>query len=313
MRVALSADMEAVSQIRGVREVLACCEEYWTTGRARFTADVAAAAAGLLDGGAGEVVVLDNHASGHTQNLLAADLPAGARVENWSAFELADRGVGAMLQVGYHPRAGVDGFVPHTYVPGLRVVVDGEPVGESHGRVWAAGVPLLGIVGNSALQSTLGSLRGAAFLAVQDSHGTCSAAPIHGEPRESAAAIRAFAREAMRERVPAPGVTPPREALLEITLGDADDEVVRGLEATGWTRTGTTRFAAALRTWAEARPLLDVAMLAGIAPFAGSLAAVDMSSREAVERAHPAARAALAAQFCSWAADAADGPDAVAA
>ena len=36
-----------------------------------------------------------------------------------------------MLQVGYHAHAGVESFVPHTYVPRLRLRVDGELISES--------------------------------------------------------------------------------------------------------------------------------------------------------------------------------------
>ena len=117
MRVALSGDMEGIAGMRSLRELLACCPEYWETGRAAYTADVVAAAEGLLAGGAREVVVLDNHASGNPRNLLPGRLPAGAREETCNVFDLPAQGIDAMLQVGYHPRAGVRGFVPHTYVP----------------------------------------------------------------------------------------------------------------------------------------------------------------------------------------------------
>jgi D-aminopeptidase len=119
---------------------------------------VAAAARGLLTGGADEVVVLDNHASGNPINIRAESLPARARLKTWDVFELRDRGVDALLQVGYHSRAGLDAFVPHTYVPELVLYLDGEPISESHGRAWAAGVPLLGICGNDVHGRTLGSL-----------------------------------------------------------------------------------------------------------------------------------------------------------
>ena len=47
-------------------------------------AEVAAAARGLLTGGADEVVVLDNHASGNPVNVRPESLPAGARLETWN-------------------------------------------------------------------------------------------------------------------------------------------------------------------------------------------------------------------------------------
>jgi len=69
--------MEAVAHISDVREVLACRPEYWEIGRRRLTEDVVAAAAGLLDGGASEVILLDNHGSGNPWNVLLGELPAG--------------------------------------------------------------------------------------------------------------------------------------------------------------------------------------------------------------------------------------------
>ena len=94
-----------------------------------------------------------------------------------------------MLQVGYHARGGVDGFLSHTYVPGLRLRVDDELISESHGRIWAAGVPLLGIVGNDLHERTLGSLTGTPFLVVQRSRGRGVVEPAYGDPGVGAAAI----------------------------------------------------------------------------------------------------------------------------
>ena len=57
MRVALSADMEGVSQLEDWRAILAFDPAYWREGRAQMEAEVAAAARGLLSGGADEVIV----------------------------------------------------------------------------------------------------------------------------------------------------------------------------------------------------------------------------------------------------------------
>jgi D-aminopeptidase len=71
MLVALSADMEGVSQLDDWRAIFAFEPAYWREGRAQMEAEVAAAARGLLTGGADEVVVLDNHASGNPINIRA--------------------------------------------------------------------------------------------------------------------------------------------------------------------------------------------------------------------------------------------------
>jgi D-amino peptidase len=263
MRVVLSADMEGIAGMRSARDVLACCPEYWDRGRAAYTADVVAAAQGLLDAGATEVVVLDNHASGNPHNLLLDQLPQGAREESWNVFDLRAHGIDAMLQVGYHPRNGVTGFVPHTYSPGLRLSVGGEQISESHGRAWAARAPLLGITGNAAHRRTLGSLEGVPFLVVQEGDDPHAATPVLEDPAES---IRSFAREALHAIADAPRFAPPAGVAFEAMLD------------------GERLFAIELSEWADAREPLATAMGAAMAPFMGHLRALDLSSREALER-----------------------------
>ena len=92
MRVVLSVDMEGVSQLVEPNEIIACCDEYWATGKPRLEADVAAACRGLLAGGADEVVVLDNHASGNTYNVWPDALPSGARLEEREEARARDDG-----------------------------------------------------------------------------------------------------------------------------------------------------------------------------------------------------------------------------
>ena len=266
MRVALSVDMEGVSGITEMRECVAACSEYWTSGKAAMEADVAAAAAGLLDGGATEVVVLDNHGSGNPINVGADSLPAGARLESWHVFDLGEHGVEAMLQVGYHARGGVEGFLSHTYVPGLRLRVGDELISESHGRIWAAEVPLLGIVGNDLHERTLGSLAETPYLVVQESSGRGAARRLHADAAESAAAIRAFAAEAMRAVDSAPRFAPPADTTFQASLPNGA-EVVEAMEAGGWRRVGEVEYELPLETWPDARGPLAAAMGAGVGPF----------------------------------------------
>jgi len=259
VRVVLSADMEAVAQISDVREVLACRPEYWETGRRYLTDDVVAAATGLLEGGASEVVVLDNHGSGNPWNVLLDELPAGVRGESWNVFNLAGHGVDGLLQVGYHPRAGVAGFVPHSYIPGLRLSVDGEEISESHGRIWAARTALVGIVGHAAHERTLGTLSGTPFLVVQDGEDPHRTTPLFAD---------------------APRPEPPADATFQAIIDDANDEQAR-MQAAGWTRAADTRFVIQLSHWADARDPLAVAMGAAMAPFSATFTALDLTSPQA--------------------------------
>jgi D-aminopeptidase len=262
MLVAMSVDMEGASQLRNVREIFGCFPEYWATGKPGLEADVAAACEGLLAGGASELVVLDNH-GGNTINVSHESLPAGARLEQWNVFELGERGVDAMFQVGYHARGGVDGFLSHTYIPGLRLRADDELISESHGRAWAADVPLLGIVGNDLHERTLGSLAGTPFLVVQESVGRAEMRPVFASSDEGLDAIRSFAKQCVGSRRSV-------EAPAGITFGASmpnTGEVAQMMTDGGWTQDSDVEFAVELEHWADARRPLEAAMNAALAPF----------------------------------------------
>ena len=264
MLVAVSVDMEGASQLRSVREIWGCLPEYWETGRPRLERDVRAACEGLLAGGASELVVLDNH-GGNTVNVSDEALPEKARLETWRDFDLREHGVDATFQVGYHPRGGVDGFLSHTYLPGLRLRVNGELISESHGRAWASGVPLLGISGNDSHRDTLGSLAETPFLVVQRTISRSEAEPLFEED-EDVDAIRAFAEQCMRDAAFAPAAKAPARLTFEASMPNGT-EVVEQMTAVGWEQAGEVEFGAQLETWDEARELLAAAMNAALAPF----------------------------------------------
>ena len=265
MLVALSVDMEGASQLRGVNETFGCMPEYWETGKPRLEADVAAACEGLLAGGVSEVAVLDNH-GGNTVNVAADSLPAGARLEAWHVYDLHGHGVDGMFQVGYHARGGVEGFLSHTYMPGLRLRVAGELVSESHCRAWAAEAPLLGIVGNDLHLATLGSLDGTPYLVVQTSAGRAAMNPMFSDLQDGLDAIRSFAEECVRQSAAAQSVTAPAGVTFEASLPNGRD-VVAAMAGAGWTRTGEVEFAVELESWRDSREPLGAAMNAALAPF----------------------------------------------
>jgi D-aminopeptidase len=272
MRIAVSGDMEAIAGIRDVRETFGWCEEYWGTGRQAYTRDIVAAAQGLLDAGADEVIVLDNHGAGAPWNILLEQLPNGVRGESVNVFDLPRLGIDGLLLVGYHPPAGIDGFVPHTYVPNVRLSVDGVKIGEAHGRVWAADVPLLGITGHEALRPTLGALSEAPFLAVQAGHDRLRATPVFEDVGESAEAIRVFARDCLRGIHDAPHPRPPTDYTFEA-------EVL-----------GAERITLQLDRWTHAREPIGAAMSAGMAPLMPLFGSLDMRSPEAFAAQDPTAQ-----------------------
>jgi D-aminopeptidase len=300
MLVVLSADMEGVSQLSEAREILAACPEYWETGKPRYEGEVAAACEGLLAGGATEVVVLDNHASGNPANIAADALPAGARLETWNVWDLPEHGVDTMLQVGYHARGGVDGFLSHTYGFGLRLRCGDELISESHGRAWAARTRLIGIIGNDAHEKTLGSLSGTPFLVVQRSRGHETAEPVAGLD-----AVREFARACAENAADVPPVDVPGETRLAASLPNG-----AAVEATmregGWTRTGEVEYAAPLGMWDDARGPVGAAMLASFSPVA-HIWSNDLTSPELADAYDPAKRDSLRTAIEEWAE--ASGPD----
>jgi D-aminopeptidase len=264
MLVAVSVDMEGASQLGSVREIYGCLPEYWETGKPRLEADVFAACEGLLAGGAAELVVLDNH-GGNTVNVSPEALPLGARLETWRDFDLRSHGVDATFQVGYHARGGVEGFLSHTYVPGLRLRAGGELISESHGRAWASGVPLLGITGNDLHAQTLGSLSETPFLVVQRSHGRSAMQPVW-DAEDGLAAIREFAERCIRDAAAAPRVEPPADVTFEASMPNGR-EVADQMIAAGWSRSGDVEFQAGIETWGDSRDLLATAMSAALVPF----------------------------------------------
>ena len=300
MLVAVSVDMEGASQLRSVREIFGCMPEYWETGKPRLEADVAAACEGLLAGGASELVVLDNH-GGNTVNVSPESLPPGARLETWNVYDLREHGVDAMFQVGYHARGGVDGFLSHTYVPGLRLRVGGELISESHVRAWAAEVPLLGIVGNDLHQQTLGSLEGTPYLVVQESVGRDAMRPVFADPQDGLDAIRSFAHACVRDSASATAIAAPAGVTFEASMPNGR-EVVEDMAGAGWARVGDVEFAVELDTWRDSRGPLAAAMNAALAPFMpywlGGFASADEADAADQERVGH-----LVTIFDAWAAE----------
>lgn len=298
MRVVLSVDMEGVSQLRDPHEIFACRPEYWQTGKPRIEADTVAAVQGLLEGGASEVMILDNHGGGNPTNVSAKRLPSGVSVETWNVFDLPAKGVDGMLQVGYHSRGGGEGFISHTYMPGLRLRVGDELISESHGRAWAARVPLIGIVGNDSHNQTLGSLAETPYLVVQRTVRNDEAEPVFAE-EEGLAAIRSFAREAMSDIANAPLPVIPEDVLFEASIPN-EAEQDEAMEAAGWQRKGDVEYETHLAEWSDARPFLAAAMSAAVAPllphFDGATSAREAA---ALDAARVATFSELVDRWCS--------------
>ena len=286
--------MEGVSQLRRAREIAAAGAEYWLTGRRRYEEEVVAACEGLLAGGADEVVVIDNHASGNPANIAADALPAGARLETWNLWDVPQHEPDAMLQVGYHARGGIDGFASHTYGFELRLRCGDELISESHGRAWAARTRLIGIVGNDTHEKTLGSLTGTPFLVVQRSKTHDAAEPV-----ADLDAVREFARTCAENIADARPVDVPGETLLSASLSNgATVEATMG--EGGWKRTGDVEYEIWLRTWDDARGPIAAGMLASFDPVL-PVWSNELTSAELADAYDPAKRERIVAAIDEWA------------
>ena len=281
MRVAIVFDMEGTSHIRDHRELYPIYPEYWRGGRQKLTNDITAAALGLMDGGATEVVVINHHGAGEVEwpNAIPERFPNGIRMVDWSTTDLAGQ-VESMFQVGVHARGGSESFSSHTILPGLRLRDGDELVSESHFWAWCAGVPVIGMVGSDALGAERGSLADVPFLAVQTSNGRVAARPVHEDPDETAAAIRAFARDALSARGTQRPRT-PRAAILEASLQNGD-QAAEAMAAAGWTRASQTEFRLPVDRWADRREALVEAIWAAAgatwAPYSFAFEGMDPST-----------------------------------
>lgn len=304
MKVAIVCDMEGTSHIGDFHELYPIFPEYWDRGRTKLTNDISAAARGLLEGGATEVVVINHHGAGDPEwpNVVAEELPDGVRLVDCADLAMRDE-VDAMFQVGAHARGGSPTFHSHTILPGLRLRVGQELLSESHWWAWTGDVPVLGIVGSEGLGAGLGSLCEVPFLAVQTGDGRGSARPVFASPGQTAEAIRSFAKAAFADGRGQKSQAPRGGIILEASVQNADD-AAGVMTAAGWRRTSRTELSIEAGAWREDGEPMDAAISAALEvtwqPYAWSFEGVDPTSRESGLAFPTARRAATEALLAAW-------------
>jgi D-amino peptidase len=163
-KVLVYYDMEGISGITGARQVLVGQPEY-PRSRELLTGDVNAAIAGLVAGGAGEIVVTDAHGSGNDeeQDILLAKLDKRAtfmfKDHPFDPYmESPDSSFQAIICIGMHARAGTPGFMAHTVTvePAYRVngawLTETSIVARSAARY---GIPVIMVSGDDVLQGQI--------------------------------------------------------------------------------------------------------------------------------------------------------------
>jgi len=206
VRVLVYHDMEGLTGQSDPNTFRFAHSERYALGRTYLTGDVNAVVAGLFDGGADEVHIVDGHGSGNPEpDLLLDELDERAelisRDEVFDAYvDLTEPGVyDAIVVVGMHAKTGSGGFASHTYTLGIDFVLNGmsvtetEVVGYSWGRV---GVPVIFASGDDRLEADLeGPMPWVEFVRVKTatSASTANLRPVE----EARADLTAGARRAM--------------------------------------------------------------------------------------------------------------------
>lgn len=214
MKVLISADMEGVCGVTSWVQVMP--PEYgsgpsstveYERARARLTREVNAAVEGALAAGAEEVIV--NEAHNGMRNLVAEDLHPDVRFITGSDKELGmmqgiqEPGIGAVLFVGYHAKAGTPHApLAHTwtgYVNDVRF--DGRSTGEYGINAAIAGhfgVPVTLVTGDDKAVAQVQAWLGDQVVGVAVKEGYTTFSAIHLHPLRAQERIREGAEAAVR-------------------------------------------------------------------------------------------------------------------
>lgn len=213
MKVVISVDMEGVCGVNSWVQVsppefggLVSGAEY-ERARLRMTLEAAAAAEGARAGGAAEVLINDSHDG--MRNLIPEALPEFARFISGNDKPLSmvegvqEAGVGALLFVGYHARAGTpNGPLAHTWNGFVRdVVINGVVTGEYGLNALVAGhygVPVVFASGDDLAMGQIRTELGEQVYTVEVKRGLSSFSAAHLHPQVAQRLIREGAERAMQ-------------------------------------------------------------------------------------------------------------------
>jgi D-amino peptidase len=155
--------MEGISGINNWKMTSFGYPEY-EAGRRFLTSDVNAAIAGLIDGGAKEIVVTDAHGSGNPDPDILLD-----KMDKRASLEIRDTAFApyidspnssyqAIVCIGMHARANSNGFLAHTYTLEPAFNVNGMDFTETTIIAASAarfGVPVIMVSGDDVLEKQI--------------------------------------------------------------------------------------------------------------------------------------------------------------
>jgi len=162
-KVLLYYDMEGLSGINHWKMTSFGYPEY-EQGRKFLTSDVNAAIAGLIDGGAKQIVVTDAHGSGNPEPDILLD-----QMDKRAVFEFRDSAFApytdmpnssyqAIVCIGMHAKANSNGFLAHTYTIEPAFNVNGMDFTETTIIAVSAarfGVPVIMVSGDDVLEKQI--------------------------------------------------------------------------------------------------------------------------------------------------------------
>jgi len=235
MKLYIITDMEGVSGICSEEQVKRESPHYGPARRL-LGADVNAAIAGAIEGGAAEVVVNDGHGGGF--NLVLEEMDPRALYERPNGgldlMPSLDESFGGVFCVGYHAMAGtLNGFLDHTQSSAswYNYFLNGRRTGEL-GQVgaWAGsyGVPILLVTGDQAACDEAREFFGpvetvAVKQGIGRQHARCAHPEVaRGQIREAAARAVSLAGKIAPYRVDL-----PLTVRLEYYRSDMADAVAR--------------------------------------------------------------------------------------
>ncbi len=160
-RVLVRYDMEGMAGQDDWRSAAAWWPEQYAAGQQLLAEDVNAVIAGLFEGGAGTVDVVDQHGSGNPGLNLPPEL-LDRRVRNHFHRHDAPRAklnvYDAVVMVAMHGKTGSGGFMAHTATFGIERIVNGRAVSEAEFEAYSwgdAATPVVFVSGDDRLRDDL--------------------------------------------------------------------------------------------------------------------------------------------------------------
>lgn len=205
MRILISVDAEGITGIHKLMQVLPQGKDYGHLCK-MMAHDVNAAIRGAVTAGAAEVIVNDCHS--HGDNITITDLDprailySGFHKPYWMAGGI-ERGVDALMLIGYHSRKGARGTVSHTiyYNAVWEAAVNGVPFGEGDFVAHAAGyfgIPTILLTGDDCVTAYAKEhMPGIHTVTVKEAVKNCAALMYH--PDKTGPMIEKEAELAVRD------------------------------------------------------------------------------------------------------------------